>query len=498
MSVGGIGSRSALQVQSLLDMRRQLDDLQRQLGTGKKADTYADAGVDRGLAIGLRSQLAAIGTFTNAIGMVDGRLKVAQTALTDIEAAATDVKHSMVKTSFVLDQNGQTVEQNAARSQLDRMLASLNTRYGDQYIFSGRSPDKAAVEPLAHILGGDGARAGFKQVMAERKEADLGGGLGRLVVPAAAGTSVTMAEDAVSPFGLTLGAVNSGLTGATVTGPAGSPPSVSVDLGAVNPNVGDAITFNFTLPDGSTESLTLTATTAASGPGQFAIGATSAATAANLQAALTAGVGKLADTKLVVASAFAAADDFFNTDAAHPPQRVAGPPFATATARVAGTDADTVTWYTGEAGSDPARATALARIDSSILVSYGMRANEAGLRSPVAAIAVFATMSFSPSDPDGAARYAGLTQHLDADLAARQGVHTITDIEADVAGAQTAMAAAKDRHQQNSSALTDLLQSIEGAPLEQVAAQILALHTSLQASLQTTALLSKMSLVNYL
>lgn len=498
MSVGGIGSRSALQVQSLLDMRRQLDDLQRQLGTGKKADTYADAGVDRGLAIGLRSQLAAIGNFSNTIAMIDGRLKVAQTALMDIGAAASEVKRSTVNSSFVLDQNGQTVEQSTARSQLDRILASLNTRYGDQYIFSGRSPDKASVDTLDHILNGDGARAGFRQVMAERKLADLGDGLGRLVIPAAAGATVTMAEDAVSPFGCKLGAVYSTLAGASVTGPAGSPPSVSVDLGAVNPNDGEAITFNFTLPDGSTESVILTATTGSPGAGQFAIGATSADTAANLQAALTAGVGKLAGTSLVVASALAAADNFFNTDTAHPPQRVSGPPFDTATARVAGTDADTVTWYTGEAGTDPARGTALARVDSSILVSYGMRANEAGIRSPIADIAVFASMSFSTSDPEGSARYAALTRRLHADFNATQGVQKITDIEADIAGAQTAMAAARDRHQNTTSALTDLLQSIEGAPLEQVAAQILALQTSLQASLQTTALLSKMSLVNYL
>ena len=75
-----------------------------------------------------------------------------------------------------------------------------------------------------------------------------------------------------------------------------------------------------------------------------------------------------------------AAGDFFNVDAGQPPQRVAGPPFDTATAFVAGTPADTVTWYTGEMGADPARATATARVDTSITVSYGLRANEQGLR----------------------------------------------------------------------------------------------------------------------
>jgi hypothetical protein len=46
--------------------------------------------------------------------------------------------------------------------------------------------------------------------------------------------------------------------------------------------------------------------------------------------------------------------------------------------------------------------------------------------------------------------------------------------------------------------LTDLLQNVEGVSQDDVGAQILSLQTSLQASLQTTALLSKMSLVNFL
>ena len=46
--------------------------------------------------------------------------------------------------------------------------------------------------------------------------------------------------------------------------------------------------------------------------------------------------------------------------------------------------------------------------------------------------------------------------------------------------------------------LGDLLQSIEQVPQEQVAAQILALQTRLEASLQTTSILYRLSIVNYL
>ena len=46
--------------------------------------------------------------------------------------------------------------------------------------------------------------------------------------------------------------------------------------------------------------------------------------------------------------------------------------------------------------------------------------------------------------------------------------------------------------------LGGFLQEVEGVTQEEVAAQILSLQTSLQATLQTTALLLRTSLINYL
>ena len=112
-----------------------------------------------------------------------------------------------------------------------------------------------------------------------------------------------------------LGSVTSSLTNATVSGPSGSPPAVAVDLTAGNPNSGDQISFAFNLPDGTTESIQLTASSAVPTPtGSFAIGTTPALTTANLNAALNTAIGTLANTKLVAASAVEAGDNFFNTD----------------------------------------------------------------------------------------------------------------------------------------------------------------------------------------
>jgi flagellin-like hook-associated protein FlgL len=501
MSISSIGGRSALAAQSLVDMRRQLEELQRQLGTGKKANTYAGLGLNRGLAVGLNRQLSALAGYDDSISNVGVRLDVAQATLGEIDKIAHTIKNTAVQSKFIIDSTGQTTDQRTAYSRFDEVLGLLNTRAGDRYVFSGKSADQPAVETADHIMNGDGARAGLKQIIAERRQADLGlNGLGRLVLPAAAGSTVSVAEDvAGSPFGLKLAGVTSTLTGAAVTGPVGSPAGVSVALGASNPNNGDSISFSFALPDGSNTKLTLTATTsAAPGPNQFSIGASPAATAANLQAALSVGVGQIAGGPLAAASAVAASNAFFGADANNPPQRVAGPAFATATSMVAGSSADTVIWYTGDAGSDPARGTATAQVDSSTRVSYGLRASEQGLRSIAQSIAALAATSYSPTDPNAAASYSALTQRVSSALDGIPGQQKIADLKSEITGAQSSIEGAKVRHQQTRAILSDLLASITTVPEEQVGAQILALQTNLQATLQTTALLYRTSLVNYL
>jgi flagellar hook-associated protein 3 FlgL len=494
MTITGIGSRSSLAVQALVDMRHQLDELQRQLGSGKKADSYAGLGIERGFVVGLRGQVSALAAYDDTITNVGIRLDLAQSALGRLGDIGREMKSTAVTSQGVLA-NGSTIAQSAAIAQLDEILGLLNTRGGDRYLFSGRAADQPAVETLDHVMEGDGARAGFKQVVAERKDADLGAsGLGRLAVTAPTATSVQVAEDAVSPFGFKLAAVTSTLTGATVTGPAGSPAVASVDLTA-NPNAGEAIELRLNLPDGTSETVKLIATTSTTpAAGEFTIGATPAATAANLQAVLTASIDKLADTSLTAASAVVAGRNFF----ANPPQRVAGPPFTSATALVAGSAANTVMWYTGEDGPDPARGTATARVDTSITVSYGLRANEEGIRWVVENVAVLAAVTFMSSDPNAADRAAALGSRIGTNLAVPPGTQKVEDIHADLAGAQAAIEAAANRHQQTKGALTDLLQEIEGVPAEEVAAQILALQTRLQASLQTTSMLYQTSLVNFL
>ena len=107
-------------------------------------------------------------------------------------------------------------------------------------------------------------------------------------------------------------------------------------------------------------------------------------------------------------------------------------------------------------------------------------------------------MSFSASDPNASARYAALTQRISANLNIPSGSQTVTDIEADIAGAQTAMKTATANHTQTSAMLANMVQSIESADPTTVGEQLLSVQNRLQASLQVTALLAKTNLVNLL
>src|SRR6185437_8753339 len=126
---------------------------------------------------------------------VSTTLSIAQSVLGQLSQAGAGVAQSISQQgSFTLDGNGQTTTQQAAAGYLSQILDLLNTQVGGNYLFSG----SAANQP----------------------------------------------------------GVASSLTGATATGPTGSPPTITVNLGS-NPNPGDTISFALTLPDGSSQTISL-------------------------------------------------------------------------------------------------------------------------------------------------------------------------------------------------------------------------------------------------
>lgn len=322
MSISSINYSSSVLGSQIRNINQQLTDLSTQLSTGKLSQNYSGMGTNEGFAIAGRAQLSNIAAYTDTITNVNVSINLANTALQSLTKIRSTVQTGAANTAQDLNVNGQTIAQNTAAAQFGSMVGVLNTQTGNRYLFSGTAVNTQSVADAGDIINGTTTQAGFKTVMAERQAADLGAnGMGRLVLatPQPTPSSVQVSEDvAGSPFGLKIKAVSSTLTGATVTGPSGSPVSFSVDLNGINPNNGDKLSVQFTLPDGTTEQIDLTASTATPTPlGSFAIDASTPVnpnnTALNLNNALNIAIQKLAGTSLVAASAVTAGDNFFNT-----------------------------------------------------------------------------------------------------------------------------------------------------------------------------------------
>ena len=201
-------------------------------------------------------------------------------------------------------------------------------------------------------------------------------------------------------------------------------------------------------------------------------------------------------------TAFAALGFSGTVTAPTPPLRVSGSPLGSAT-NLANGSANTVAWYTGNSSSGSARSTASVQIDTSQSVQFGAQANETAIRTLVQQTAVYAAVSALPSasDPTGqiAAKQIGaLSQRIATNMTPQLGQQTISDIQTDFANAQTTMKDAGARQTQAKAALQSMVDQTEGISQNEVAAQILQLQTNLQASYQTTSMLSQLSLVKFL
>ncbi|MGV3489966.1 MAG: hypothetical protein ACO1OG_01470 [Devosia sp.] len=484
-------------IKNITAMKERYDKLQLQMATGEKAATLAEMGSTRYFDLALRQRMGRIEGYQSTISTVNLRLEVLDSVISRIDAIEGDARAAALSggggTSGINFQTAPTL----AMSRLDEVLTLLNSDIAGRYMFGGNKTEDRPVALPSEVMNGVGGRAGFKQVAGERKLADLGAdNLGRLDISTATDT-VTLTEEA-TVFGMKLSGVTTTTANINVTAPSGAPAALSVQFGTPLPVAGDKVQVNFTLPDGTEEQIILVATTDTAGPGQFQIGADADATAANFSTALTGSVKSLAEGQMVSASAYAAAANFFN-GMGETVQRVDGPPFDTATGYVAGTVADTVMWYTGEDSTDPRR-TVTARVGEGTSVGYGVQANEMGFVNLIQSLAALAVQDFPDADPTSEQRYTSMMARQAERLADTKDNNpgSLAVISVELGLALSTTGSVGERHTAHSAQLGNMLEQIEEAPTEEIAMELLALKTRLEASYQTTALLSQLSLVNYL
>lgn len=365
-------------------------------------------------------------------------------------------------------------------------LSAASTYAASENFFNGPG------EPVLRVLGNPATATSLRVADATDTVMWYGGqtpaisaqGLGRLEI-SSSGNSVTLGETA--PVSAKHGFQISGISGDTAsidtTYSAANPSTASVAFTAV-PAAGETVQVTLTEPNGNTRTLQLTAVVGRAGPGQFSIGADVNATAANFSTALN-----------VVATEAAMAAE------GNPRQSVT------------------------------------AKVDDATRVNYGMEANESGLLSLIRSQAAM-TVETYPTEadirasrepmrlaamtlPDGALRDAALSDYekaIVADIRAANGrfdamairqQETLSEshnaergsieiLTMELAVASITLQSATARHTAYKAQLDNLLSDIETVSKEDVAMEILALQTRLQASYQATSMVSKLSLVNFI
>ena len=481
-------------------MQERFAQLQTQLATGQKASTLAEMGSDRYFNLSIRSRINRIEGYQNNIDMVNMRLEVFDQVVGRLDKVESDARGAITPSAYGSSNINFGTAPSFARSQLDEVVNLLNTDVDGRFLFGGGKVDQRPVESVAALLDGAGGKAGFRQVAAERLAADQGSGLGRLTLSNTPGTdTVNLAEDGPHPFGFKLSTLTStGTAGANLTVPAGAAPRSAAVQFAAQPLEGSSITLGLTLPDGTEAGITLKAVSGPPADGEFQIGADANATALNFANALDVKLTTMAKTELASASNFAAADNFFNAHG-QPVQRVQGPNFATATTLATADPTTTVLWYKGEDAGN-ARGTVKVKVDDTANVDYGAQANESGTLALVRSLAVVAIQSFTNADTTSQGRFDAVANRNFERLSESHNNEpgSIEMLSVELGNAQANIASISGRQDGYKAQLSGLLEDIETVPKEDVAMEILALQTRLQASYQATSLVAQLSLVNYL
>ncbi|SEP99094.1 Flagellin FlgL [Devosia sp. YR412] len=522
-------------------MQDKFATLQMQLGTGEKASKLSEMGSDLPMSLSVRSRLSAIEGFSGNIDTVNLRLSFLDKTMTRFDKMEGEARNAAIPGQYGTGGINMATLPSLSAARFDEIVTMLNEDVAGRYLFGGSVTDKPPLLDADTLLNGAGGKGGYNQVVDLRRSADgvnptAPDVAGRLNF-AAGVDPVTLQEDGAHPFGFKLSTVSStaATTAVTVTQPGTTAPrNISVDFIA-NPASGDSISIGLTLPDGTETQVKLTATTETPAPtGSYTIGATPADTALNFQTALGASLGRTGQTDLRAASAFAAANDFFHEDGV--PQIPVTAPGDTKPTSLGSGAASIVQWYSGSDNPNPRQSVSTA-VDDSSRVNYGMQANESGFLRLIRSQAALAVSTYPSEEqvkadlepvrvaamaqPEGPLRTAALADYdkqvqekyrlstgfFDG-MASRQQSElseshnsekgSIEIVTMDIGLAQKSLENATTRHTNYKAQLENLLSDIETVSKEDVAMEILALQTRLQASYQTTSMVSKLSLVNFI
>ena len=331
----------------------------------------------------------------------------------------------------------------------DRELAAASTFAAAENFFNG------AGEPVVRVQGNPATATSLRVASNTdtvlwyqgQSPAVSATGLGRLAI-AAAGDTVTLSEQAPvsAAHGFQIAAVSGSTAGITTTYTATNPSSVALRV-AINPQPNEKVTITLTEPNGTERQVSLTAVQGKAGPGQFTIGADAAGTAKNLAKGLEVVVTEVA-----------------------------------------------------KAAEGNPRQSVTAQVDDATRVNYGMEAYEAGFLKLMRTMAALSIETYPSGDATAKGRFDAMATRQQSAMSEAHNSEpgSIEILTMELGVARGTLENSTKRHTDYKAQLNNLLSDLETVSKEDVAMEILALQTRLQASYQTTAMVSKLSLVNFM
>ena len=146
------------------------------------------------------------------------------------------------------------------------------------------------------------------------------------------------------------------------------------------------------------------------------------------------------------------------------------------------------------------RQSVTAQVDDSTRVNYGIEANESGLLRMIRTFGAMSVETYPDADPNAKARFDAMALRQQSELSEAHNSErgSIEILTMELAVAQISLNNSTERHTNYKAQLDNLLSDIETVSKEDVAMEILALQTRLQASYQATSMVSQLSLVNFI
>lgn len=132
-------------------IRQQLDTLTVQASNGLIANTYAGLGSGAGVSLNLNPQVASLQNAQTNISAATGRMAVTQNAMTQIQQIAANFTSKMPNLNGLNPQEIDSVAADA-RDALGQVADLLNTKDGNNYVFSGQDTGNPPVPSASTIL----------------------------------------------------------------------------------------------------------------------------------------------------------------------------------------------------------------------------------------------------------------------------------------------------------------------------------------------------------